>query len=99
VRLELAETLPPVRADRMLLGRALENLVRNAFEAMPDGGTVTISTARRAAGVRLAVRDSGPGMDALTRERATDDFSPPRHRAAAWGSPSRGASRWRTAAS
>ena len=74
VRLELAETLPPVRADRMLLGRALENLVRNAFEAMPDGGTVTISTAPAPAGVRLAVRDSGPGMDALTRERATDDF-------------------------
>jgi signal transduction histidine kinase len=78
-RAELAEGLPACRADRALLARVMENLVRNAVEAMPGGGTVVVRTspateANGNAGIELSVEDNGCGMDARTRERAFDDF-------------------------
>ena len=67
--------LPRCAGDEDLLANALENLVRNAFEAMPAGGTLTVRTRRgRRRGVVLSVEDTGEGMDARTRERAFDDF-------------------------
>ena len=42
---QLAQALPPVALDRDLLAGALENVVRNAFEALP-GGRVTVRTER-----------------------------------------------------
>jgi signal transduction histidine kinase len=70
----LEEGLPPCRADRDLLASALENLVRNSFEAMPGGGTVMVRTSREEDTVVLTVEDTGQGMDARTRERAFDAF-------------------------
>jgi two-component system cell cycle sensor histidine kinase/response regulator CckA len=67
---------------RAVLGRSSEleqvimNLVLNARDAMPDGGTVTI-TARNApdaAEVCLVVADTGQGMDAATRARVFEPF-------------------------
>ena len=69
--------LPKCSGDYDLLANALENLVRNACEAMPQGGTLTVRTRREAldgAGVVLSVEDTGEGMDARTRERAFDEF-------------------------
>jgi signal transduction histidine kinase len=76
VRMErvLAPELPRCAADFDLLANALENLVRNAFEAMPQGGTLTVRTRAEGASVVLCVEDTGEGMDARTRERAFDDF-------------------------
>jgi signal transduction histidine kinase len=71
---ELTPGLPPCAGDADLLANALENLVRNAFEAMPKGGTLTVRTLRDGAGVAMEVEDTGEGMDARTRERAFDDF-------------------------
>jgi signal transduction histidine kinase len=71
---DLAEPMPRCRADVAMLARVIENLVRNAMEAMPDGGTVVVSTAAEPTGVLLSVKDDGCGMDARTRERAFDDF-------------------------
>lgn len=57
--------------DRMLLVRALDNMVRNAAEAMPAGGTVTIATMLQNEGqmVCIQVRDTGCGMDEATLAR------------------------------
>jgi len=77
VKTELEDDLPPCRADREMLSRVLENLMRNAIEAMPEGGTVTVGTARASGDthhVIFSVKDTGCGMDARTRERAFDDF-------------------------
>ncbi|XXF79206.1 ATP-binding protein [Myxococcaceae bacterium GXIMD 01537] len=74
VRRELAAGLPPCDGDFDLLAHALENLVRNACEAMPRGGTLTVRTAAEGPWVTLSVEDTGEGMDARTRERAFDDF-------------------------
>jgi signal transduction histidine kinase len=74
IRRELTVGLPPCAGDEDLLANALENLVRNACEAMPKGGTLTVRTLRDGADVAVEVEDTGEGMDARTRERAFDDF-------------------------
>lgn len=77
IRGELADGLPACAIDRDLIAGAVENLVRNALEAMPGGGQVTVRTARSDGagdGVSVRVEDTGVGMDARTRERAFDDF-------------------------
>jgi signal transduction histidine kinase len=53
--------------------QVLDNLVANAYEASPDGSTVTISVANRD-DVLLAVDDEGPGMTDDQMARATDRF-------------------------
>ena len=73
---ELANGLPRCDVDADLVKGALENVIRNAFEAMPAGGTVTVRTARENGGgaVEISVDDVGDGMDARLAERAFDDF-------------------------
>lgn len=53
-----------VTADRTLLDRAIGNLVANALSHTPAGGTVTLFADRTVAGVRIGVRDTGPGIPA-----------------------------------
>ncbi len=64
VRLEIAEALPPLRVDPLQLQQVLRNLISNAVEAMPEGGTLEISALENPPGssVTIAVRDSGSGM-------------------------------------
>jgi signal transduction histidine kinase len=75
VRLEtaLSPGLPAIAADPDLLARALGNLVRNALEAMPQGGTLNVRTAARDGTVRVEVEDDGPG---ITEEQRTRLFVP-----------------------
>jgi signal transduction histidine kinase len=77
--LDLADALPECDADADLVASALENVVRNAFEAMPRGGTLRIGTrldvpAAGDAAIVVRVQDTGEGMDARRAERAFDDF-------------------------
>ncbi|HEX4105382.1 MAG TPA: PAS domain S-box protein [Rhizomicrobium sp.] len=86
VELRFAPDIPAVIADENQLSLAILNLSVNARDAMPDGGTVTITAeevALRAGNelglgvgqyVRLAVSDTGQGMDAETLARATEPF-------------------------
>jgi signal transduction histidine kinase len=78
LRAALADALPTCAADRDMITAVIENLVRNALEALPKGGDVTVRTLRaereEGDGVVVAVEDTGIGMDAKTRERAFDDF-------------------------
>ena len=72
-RVELDPALPAIQADPDLLHRALSNLVLNAMDAMPQGGTLTLRTASQEHGVRLEVSDSGEG---LTPEECERLFTP-----------------------
>jgi signal transduction histidine kinase len=73
--LDLCPDLPPCAIDGDLLSRAVENLCQNAVEAMPEGGRLTVKTAVEESGeVLLSISDTGQGMDARTRARATDAF-------------------------
>ena len=69
IEITVPEDLPPVRADRTFLARALTNLVENALQAMPDGGLLRLTAAATPPVVTITVRDDGHGMteDALAR--------------------------------
>ncbi|MEP6782273.1 MAG: ATP-binding protein, partial [Acidobacteriota bacterium] len=57
--------LPALRIDRMLIGRALTNIIENALHAMPSGGTLTVDAALAPDQMaQLRVTDTGIGMDA-----------------------------------
>jgi two-component system, NtrC family, nitrogen regulation sensor histidine kinase NtrY len=62
-----------VSADAELLHRALSNLVLNAIDAMPDGGTLTAVAARKSDVVQIKISDTGTG---LTPEECQRLFTP-----------------------
>ena len=64
-----------LKADRELLLKALEGIFRNSREAMPEGGTFSIAATVPGDGtVRLAVRDTGRGIDAEPVELVFEPF-------------------------
>ena len=87
LRLDLAPDAGPIRIDPAQFESAVLNLVVNARDAMPDGGTITVRSrnVRRGAPVTaqdlpagdyvvIDVADSGTGLDAATLARAFEPF-------------------------
>jgi two-component system, NtrC family, nitrogen regulation sensor histidine kinase NtrY len=72
-KLQVASDAGEVPADPDQLRRALRNLVLNALDAMPQGGTLTIRTARHENKVAVEVSDTGEG---LTPEECDRLFTP-----------------------
>jgi hypothetical protein len=74
----LANDLPLVWADEVAVRRIIENLVRNAGDAMQErGGTLTLTTAapgNPGGRVRVEIRDTGPGMTRGQLDRAFQEF-------------------------
>jgi PAS domain S-box-containing protein len=83
---EISDSVWKVFADRAQLELALMNLIINARDAMPAGGTVTIVAENRKVGagelpgaaagdyVRLAIRDSGTGIAPENMEKVLEPF-------------------------
>ena len=94
VELALDENLEPVLADAAQLERAVQALIDNAVEAMPNGGALTLRTARAEARprngeaaapeaaplARLEVADTGPGIAPEVRERLFEPFVSTKHK-------------------
>jgi len=85
VHMPAPAAMKPVLVDPNQLELAVLNLAVNARDAMPNGGSVTITVDEQASTaehlqlspgsyVRIAVRDEGLGMDAATLARATEPF-------------------------
>jgi signal transduction histidine kinase/DNA-binding response OmpR family regulator len=66
--------IPPILGNANDLSQALANLIFNAVEAMPDGGTLRIRSRRESGRVLLEVEDSGVGISRETRGKIFDPF-------------------------
>lgn len=82
MNVELAADLKNIKADRAQIEQIIVNLVVNARDAIPEGGTITLSTANENAvlpstdqpSVELVVRDTGVGMDPSLQEKVFEPF-------------------------
>ena len=78
VRPESASPLPAVAGIESEIREALINLIFNAVDAMPDGGTLSVRTGvaenADARGIYVEVEDTGIGMDEPTRRRCLEPF-------------------------
>jgi signal transduction histidine kinase/CheY-like chemotaxis protein len=79
VHQDLPADLPPVAGVESEIREALTNLVFNAADAMPDGGTLTLRAKRagdssKTPYVALEVTDTGAGMSETTRRRCLEPF-------------------------
>jgi len=68
------QEVPLVAGNDAELSQALTNLIFNAVDAMPDGGTLTIRTCADSQRVTLQVRDTGVGMTCEVRQRCLEPF-------------------------
>lgn len=73
LEVKLADTAE-ILADESSLRQLILNLVRNAIEAMPEGGTIRISTSSDDKQVRLAVQDEGVGISAELLDKLGTPF-------------------------
>jgi signal transduction histidine kinase len=73
VHTALAEPLPEISVDPDLLHRALQNLVLNAIDAMPEGGELTLRTSSLGDRIEVSISDTGSG---LTSEECGRLFTP-----------------------
>jgi signal transduction histidine kinase len=73
LRRMLDPNLPPVCVDAEQLWEAVLNLIRNALDAMPDGGNLTVTAKRHGAEALISISDNGRGM---TEEEARHLFVP-----------------------
>ena len=73
IALEL-EAVPPVAGEESALREVLTNLIFNAVDAMPAGGTLTLRTSQRGDTAVLEVADTGTGMTDETRRRCLEPF-------------------------
>jgi signal transduction histidine kinase/ActR/RegA family two-component response regulator/HAMP domain-containing protein len=84
LKTELTDNLPDIMGSEVEIRDALTNLIFNAVDAMPEGGTLTLRTRVMAAGnqgaddagrqVYVEVGDTGIGMDEETRRRCLEPF-------------------------
>lgn len=70
----LDSDLPNIPLESQTLQAALVNLVKNALEAMPDGGQFVARTRATRSGVALDLIDTGTGMDEQTAMKMFDAF-------------------------
>jgi signal transduction histidine kinase/ActR/RegA family two-component response regulator len=75
VKTDLMAKPPAILGAESELREALTNLVFNAVDALPQGGTITLRTKQAKSGaVQIEIQDDGVGMDEATRQRCLEPF-------------------------
>jgi nitrogen fixation/metabolism regulation signal transduction histidine kinase len=86
IRMSIACNEPlPVHGDRLLLSRALHNLIVNAVEASQPGLTVEVLSGRTEAQAWVEVRDRGMGLDGKLAERVFEPYVSSKNRGSGLG--------------
>ena len=65
---DLSEDQPTLRVDPDMMKRVFINLIENAIDAMPQGGTLTVSSKKSDGNVEIAFTDTGSGISEKTME-------------------------------
>ncbi len=73
--LDIAPDLPPVKADRAMIGRVVLNLLENASKYMLQSGQITVVAKKYDEAVQISVSDTGPGIAPEDQERIFDKFT------------------------
>jgi len=71
--------LPPVQLDPKQLRQAFLNIIKNSFEAMPDGGKLTVATAQRDGRAEITVGDTGKGIPEESQNLVFTPFFSTKH--------------------
>jgi signal transduction histidine kinase/DNA-binding response OmpR family regulator len=74
VELDIADPDPILEMDDQLIRKMMLHLTRNAIDAMPDGGTLTITVSQQRGWVTILFADTGVGIAEALQERAVDPF-------------------------
>ncbi len=74
IRSQIPETLPRVNGSASELRQVFLNLLLNAYEAIPDGGEITVAATSRNNTVVVTVADTGPGIATQDLQRIFDPF-------------------------
>ncbi|GMA63917.1 PAS domain-containing sensor histidine kinase [Alicyclobacillus fastidiosus] len=72
--IHLHSSLPPVLCEENQLKQVFVNLIKNALDSMPRGGTVTITTSMARDQVRIVIQDTGIGMSEETIRHLGEPF-------------------------
>jgi signal transduction histidine kinase len=84
---ELETALPPVQLDAKQFRQALLNILKNSFEAMPEGGKLTVSTGLRDGHVEVTIADTGRGIPEKNLELVFTPFFSTKHGGTGLGLP------------
>jgi signal transduction histidine kinase len=71
---DIPENLPTLFVDRMLISRAVTNIIENALFAMPSGGTLTLHAEADNGSIELVITDTGVGMDEEDARRVFEPY-------------------------
>lgn len=74
IKKDLSDSLPEIEIGEKQMQQVFMNLLRNAADSMPDGGTITVSTAREGDRICVDVTDTGCGISEKNLPRIFDPF-------------------------
>jgi two-component system sensor histidine kinase KdpD len=74
VDLSIAESLPPVSLDYLMIDQVVTNLLENAVKYTPPGTPIDLRVERVDDRIRVSIADHGPGIPPNTREMVFDKF-------------------------
>jgi two-component system sensor histidine kinase KdpD len=75
LQLQLADDLPVLEYDAVLIERVLVNLLENAAKYTPPGSQITLKADTQGATIRVCVQDDGPGLPSGLEQKLFDKFS------------------------
>jgi two-component system sensor histidine kinase CreC len=82
IELEIPDAVIPMQGDAFILRAAVSNLLENAIDFSPRGGSLQVVLTAASGQAVLTIRDHGPGVPEYAREKVFERFYSLRHHAA-----------------